>query len=279
MSRIALPFGAALELDADFPAAFVEALRAHVAPFGERFDEDVRSVPVRAGAVTASGSVVADVAGIRALAADGRLTFETEGVAAELSEEGLVVDLRRDAAIPRFVAHLADPIVAELAARTGRLTIHAASIAPAGRALLLAGPGGSGKSTLFRQAAASGLPVLSDDLVFASRTAAGFVVEPFPRGAPYDPIAPPGVRSAPLAAIVFPEIGRASTSTFERVPPELALARHSEEARSLDPAGAAAHFARLVALVAAVPAFRFVAADGGGDAIEVLSALAKSQAS
>jgi hypothetical protein len=50
-----------------------------------------------------------------------------------------------------------------------RIPVHAAAIVRNGSALLLAGPSGTGKSTLTYAAARAGLQVLTDDLVFAER--------------------------------------------------------------------------------------------------------------
>jgi hypothetical protein len=57
-------------------------------------------------------------------------------------------------------------IVLFLVAQAGRIPVHASAIVVDGRALVLAGRSGSGKSALAMAADQAGLPVLSDDSVF-----------------------------------------------------------------------------------------------------------------
>ena len=60
-----------------------------------------------------------------------------------------------------------DPLLLFLIARSGRAPIHAAGLVAGGRAILLAGPSGIGKSCLAQAAVGAGFTVLSDDIVFA----------------------------------------------------------------------------------------------------------------
>jgi hypothetical protein len=59
-----------------------------------------------------------------------------------------------------------DPLVLYLLGRTDRAPVHASSFVTGDLAVLLAGPSGSGKSCLALAAAASGFPVLSEDIVY-----------------------------------------------------------------------------------------------------------------
>jgi hypothetical protein len=58
------------------------------------------------------------------------------------------------------------------------LCLHASAIVIDGRAVVLAGPRGSGKSTTAAAFAARGMPVLSDDLVALSPCGEAFLVQP-----------------------------------------------------------------------------------------------------
>lgn len=65
-----------------------------------------------------------------------------------------------------LASELLDPILLFLLARSGRTPIHAAGIMIDGRAVLLAGASGSGKSSLAHAAARRGIRVLSDDTIY-----------------------------------------------------------------------------------------------------------------
>jgi hypothetical protein len=65
----------------------------------------------------------------------------------------------------RLVDEALDPLLLFLLARVGRTPVHAAGIVLGNTALVLAGPSGTGKSTLALTAATQGLAVLSDDTV------------------------------------------------------------------------------------------------------------------
>ncbi len=67
---------------------------------------------------------------------------------------------------PIALASVVDTLLLFLLARAGRTPLHAAGILHEGRALVLAGRSGSGKSTMALAAAARGLPILSDDTLY-----------------------------------------------------------------------------------------------------------------
>jgi hypothetical protein len=79
-----------------------------------------------------------------------------------------------------LAAEATDGLLLFLLARTGRTPIHAAGIMVGGTALLLAGPSGSGKSSLALAAMNRGLGVLSDDTVYV-QTDPHLAVWGFPR--------------------------------------------------------------------------------------------------
>jgi hypothetical protein len=59
-----------------------------------------------------------------------------------------------------------EPLLLFLLTRAGRIPLHAAGFLLDGGAVVLAGPGGAGKSSLAGEALRAGLPVLGDDIVF-----------------------------------------------------------------------------------------------------------------
>lgn len=66
----------------------------------------------------------------------------------------------------RLAAEVLDTVFLFLATRAGRIPLHASGIVVDGTAAVLAGPSGTGKSTLALAALTAGLPVLSDDTVY-----------------------------------------------------------------------------------------------------------------
>jgi hypothetical protein len=71
------------------------------------------------------------------------------------------------------------PLV-EMLKRRGLYSVHAAGLALDGKAILLAGPTGAGKSTLTVALAGAGFEVLGDDIVFASESDGGLRLLAFP---------------------------------------------------------------------------------------------------
>ena len=68
-----------------------------------------------------------------------------------------------------LAAEIVEPLALFLLTRLGRTPVHAAGVVIDGTAVLLAGPSGSGKSSLALAAAARGLEVLSDDTAYVQR--------------------------------------------------------------------------------------------------------------
>jgi hypothetical protein len=68
---------------------------------------------------------------------------------------------------PRFRYKVLEAVILSVVTRLDRQPLHASVIVRDGAALLLAGPSGTGKSTLSYAAARAGLEVLSEDTVFA----------------------------------------------------------------------------------------------------------------
>ncbi|HET7460044.1 MAG TPA: hypothetical protein VFJ82_02305 [Longimicrobium sp.] len=80
----------------------------------------------------------------------------------------------------RLAAEVLDTLLLFVATRRGRVPVHASGVVAGGTAAVLAGPSGTGKSTLALAAHRAGLPVLSDDTVYV-QTAPGLRVWGLPR--------------------------------------------------------------------------------------------------
>jgi hypothetical protein len=87
----------------------------------------------------------------------------------------------------------------------GGALFHAAGVVHRGRAFVLAGAAGSGKSTWARLAEEAGASVLSDDLVLLDGHGGGIEALGAPFRSTHRPTAGPG--RWPLAAILFPAHG------------------------------------------------------------------------
>ncbi|HET9984427.1 MAG TPA: hypothetical protein VFQ38_12595 [Longimicrobiales bacterium] len=99
-----------------------------------------------------------------------RLLLAAPGARAEAelatSEASAVLDPRILADPARLRADVLDTLLLFLLTRRDRQPLHAAAVVHAGTAAVLAGPGGTGKSSLAWAAARAGLRVLSDDAVY-----------------------------------------------------------------------------------------------------------------
>jgi hypothetical protein len=195
----------------------------------------------------------------------------------------------RDAArLPRYerAAPLRGPLSWLLSAGGGQLA-HAGAVASGHGAALLAGPGGSGKSTTTMACLASGLDYLGDDYVLVRQEESGraavhtlyatakltersFDLLPALRpladgpGTPEDKAvlqlagSPLGGRvalAAPIVAIVLPRIGAGQDSTWERASASRALTALAPTTVFQLPGAGRASLTRLAALVRTVPAF------------------------
>jgi len=98
-----------------------------------------------------------------------RLTFGAPGVSAWADARSgqahcAIGEANFDA--EALVAEVVDTLLLFLLARSGRTPVHAAGVMLGDRALVLAGPSGTGKSTLALAAAERGLAILSDDTLY-----------------------------------------------------------------------------------------------------------------
>ena len=192
---------------------------------------------------------------------------------------GLIVRSSEPHTVEAVAALMAAPLLMELAAARGWLGLHAAGVAWEGRGVLLPAPSGGGKSTIFRNAAAAGLDVLSDDLIWLEETPEGFRMWPFPRGAPAEAAPDPTAADVPVAAIVCPTITDGEHSRLVALRPEQAFEALVTQGGFL--AGGrhtAARFASLVRL-ASTPAWRLEAGSAQQEVPDLLRAAASTNGS
>jgi hypothetical protein len=171
--------------------------------------------------------------------------------------------------------------------RRGFYSLHAAGLSRRGRGLLVVGSSGSGKTTLAIALARAGFDLLSDDMLFLSRsgdelTAHGFPDEvditastaeffaelrplidvPRHTGWPKWSFRPEEVLSTSIAwtctpsALVFPRIADIATSELEPLPAGDALMELLPNVLLTQPEASQAHLDMLAALTERVPSYR-----------------------
>lgn len=101
------------------------------------------------------------------------------------------------------VTYLAGPVLGFVLHLRGILNLHASAVDVGGRALVLLGPAGAGKSTTAAAFARQGVPVLTDDLAALSEYEHGFFVQP---GYAHICLTPEATRSFYGRADALPEI-------------------------------------------------------------------------
>jgi len=264
----------------DVPGELADAVRSYCAHY-LRDQPAAGAVLIRGGLAppgrTGSGEPVLDEPPLVIRRAAGCLLFELPGLRAwcdaAVGQAGLVVEGADPFVLTVFATRAVPLLLFELGLSRGWVGLHAAAVSPRGGAVLLPGVGGSGKTTIFRAAAAAGLGVLSDDLVWLREGDAGFRVVAFPRGWPAEPVPAPTVDDAPLAAIVCPTIVGEGPSRLVPIPPTEVVRELVTQTSFLDRGPQAGErFRRLVRAATAVPGFRLEAGPAG-DAVAVLAAL------
>lgn len=149
-----------------------------------------------------------DPKAIRSLVRSGSARYELEEGAIEVGADGkAALSLRSGAGSRTFFAFL-NLIRAGLAWRMpsrGGAMLHAAGIVVKGRAFLLVGPEGSGKTTWAGAGAAGGADVLGDDVVLVDRAPERFEALAAPLRPRSGSLRLPG--RWPLAAILLPRHG------------------------------------------------------------------------
>lgn len=192
----------------------------------------------------------------------------------ETSRAGIQVGSAEPMALEGFVAMALPSMLFELAVRRGWLGIHAAAVVVAGQGILLPGPSGVGKSTLFENAHQRGFGVLSDDLIWLQeRRPSSFRLWAWPAvGAKIQ--SPPTADGVPLAAIVCPSIAARQEARLEPLPLPRLLEILLPECSFLaaDPY-TGDRFRRLIRAVGSVPTYRLEAGCDPGRTIGLLRQL------
>jgi hypothetical protein len=216
--------------------------------------------------------LAADLRGVR-LHVDGLLGR------AHISSERFTGRARYVAAHP-----LSTLALIELLRRHDRFNLHAACVARDGAGLLLAGPSGTGKSTLALALARTELDYLGDDMLFLAREDDGVIVHGFCDAVGVT--APTRERFHELAdaepesgfpkslvrieeafdtrvagrcrprALVFPEIAGTPDSTLEPLDAQEAFMRLLPDVLLTEPGTSRAHVATIAALTAQVDCYR-----------------------
>lgn len=152
--------------EADDPGLLAAARAAYAAWAGLPAADDQAPLRIR----LALGPESADRREADVRVDGARLTIDAPGVQggadAARREAWCTVPPALAADPERLAAEVLDTLVLFLLTRAGRIPVHAAGVMVGGRAVVLAGPSGTGKSTLALAALRAGLPVLSDDTVY-----------------------------------------------------------------------------------------------------------------
>lgn len=173
-----LPLGIPTLIIADDPQLIAAARAAYAHWRVETPDSEARiELRLETGSASSDG-VCLDirVEGSR-LRLDGRGASASADAATGQARAMVPLQLASD---PPGFTDVIDTLLLFLLARSGRTPVHSSAFMHEGVAVLLAGRSGSGKSTLALAAAAKGLPILSDDMVFVQREPE-FAVWGFPR--------------------------------------------------------------------------------------------------
>ena len=173
-----LPLGIPTLIIADDPQLIAAARAAYAHWRVETPDSEAR-IELRLETRSASSDGVCldiHVEGSR-LRLDGRGASARADAATGQARAMVAAELATDSAA---FTDVIDTLLLFLLARSERTPIHSAAFLHGDAAVLLAGRSGSGKSTLALSAAAKGLPILSDDMVFV-QLEPEFAVWGFPR--------------------------------------------------------------------------------------------------
>jgi hypothetical protein len=192
-------------------------------------------------------------------------TCETAGIT--ISDSDLVP-------VDHFTCRVLIALLLQLAQGRGWLGIHAAAVVADSVAIILPGPSGCGKTTLFRNAHARGLGVLSDDLVWLHETGTCFQVLPFVKGRSAGELPQPTHRQAPLGAIVCPSILPRGPSRLRAMVPAQAVGVLATQSSFLGSAQwRAERFKSLARAAASVVCFKLEAGEDPGDIPDLLRGL------
>jgi hypothetical protein len=197
-------------------------------------------------------------------------------------------------------------LLCEMLKRRGRYSLHAACVANGGRGGLIAGPSGTGKSTLVLALAARGLDFLSDDMVFLGRGESGIEAHGFSDaiGVTRDTaarfaelsdlaaIAPPAgfrkhlvrieerfavrtVARCQPEVLIFPELAPDHESRLESMERDEAWLRLVPDVLLTHPAATQAHLASIAELTEQVACYRLHSGPDVRRSAELIEALLK----
>jgi hypothetical protein len=160
------PLGIPTDFIADDPVLLAAACAAYADCVTERSAEPVIELRLsRETAATTPVSLGIAVEGSRLTIAGGGITGWADAES-KRAACGIPLNLVVEQAA---LTEVVDTLLLFILARSGRTPVHAAGVMAGATALVLAGPSGTGKSTLALSAAAKGLPVLSDDTLYVQR--------------------------------------------------------------------------------------------------------------
>lgn len=224
----------------------------------------IRHDPAACGDQTGQpGTLITIRDGISAYQNDATIYLESPGIRAwcntTTQEAGLYLTAR-DQAVRKPIAILTLlSIVGELALTCGWYCMHAAAVAIDGKAVLLPAESGSGKSTIYRKAAAAGFDTLSDDLVWLRESGDRIEIRPLPRGS-LDALAPPpSIDKATMAALVCPSIVDADETRLEPINSSALLQILDDQCAFLASRHTAQRFRMFTQMARTVPAYRLAA--------------------
>lgn len=205
-----------------------------------------------------AGGAAPRVASLPDVSADGRTA------AVEISARGDAVADEVAVVLPAALSVLAAPF--------GWFVVHAAAVDLDGETVLLPGPEGVGKSTLYHRSRDAGAKGVSEDLVWLhgdGRTSA------FPRGGRH------GERAAEaaigrLGLIVLPSIGEDAVHRWTRAETQEVVATLTREVSVPPGVPASAAFRQIVSWAVSVGGYRFAAGRDSPDSGAVLVSEARS---
>ncbi len=162
-----------------------------------------------------------------------------------------------------------------LSHKRGWLGLHAAAVVIADKAIVLTGPSGAGKTTLFQNAYRAGLGVLSDDLLWLRKGKSDYRAFAFPRGTELE-VPHPTHNDVAVAALILPKIVNQKESKIFPMPVGDVAGELGCQAALLGSGEwAGTRFKELLRIIASIPSYRLTA---GFDRVEVpglLTELAK----
>ena len=209
-------------------------------------------------------SVIVDEPPLRVGQAGSRLVVEGPGIAGWCDPlqgvGGICLEAPEHPVEGYLVNSVVVALLVQLAVARGWNGLHAAAVVCGGRAIVLPGSSGAGKTTIFCNAHAAGLGVLSDDLVWVYEGDGGFRVVAFPRGSSSGDVPGPSHDDVPVAAIVCPTI--VADDDNRLVPLTVAEATReliSQSAIIATGPLAGEHFRALVRLAGSAPCYRLEA--------------------